>query len=170
MLLLNTVNVSVYLRVSMVDDLAHEISIKHSFSYDWKPGEEVTQTQSPQLLWHLWWPGKAIRTDVFVQRSRVGGGVSVLRHPHHWQPEQADRCSPAWSPLTAGAIGGQGAGRQLQLPPVQTPGELAQIVQAARRGDRLRTREPSPPQPEALRPHSTVVGKRKGGLEKDGEK
>lgn len=34
MLELRTVNVSVYLGVSMVDDLAHEISIKHSFSYD----------------------------------------------------------------------------------------------------------------------------------------
>lgn len=49
-------------------------------------------------------------------------------------------------------------------------GELTQIVQAARHGDRRRTRERSPPQPDALRPHSTVVGKRKRGLEKEGEK
>lgn len=44
---------SVYHRVSMEDDLPHEISIKHSFSYNWEPCEKVTQTQSPQLPRHL---------------------------------------------------------------------------------------------------------------------
>lgn len=48
-----SVNVCVYRGVSVVDDLTHEIGIKHSFSYNGEPCEEVTHTQSPQLPRHL---------------------------------------------------------------------------------------------------------------------
>lgn len=48
-----TVCMSVYHRVSLVDDLPHEISVKYSFSYNCEPREKVTQTQSPQLPRHL---------------------------------------------------------------------------------------------------------------------
>lgn len=48
-----TVCMSVYRRVSMVDDLPHKISIKHRFSNNWEPSEKVAQTQSPQLSRHL---------------------------------------------------------------------------------------------------------------------
>lgn len=37
----------------MENDLTHEISVKHNFSYNGKPSEEVTHTQSPQLTRHL---------------------------------------------------------------------------------------------------------------------
>ena len=43
----------VYRGVSVVDDLPHEIGIKHSFSYNGEPCEKVTHTQSPQLPGHL---------------------------------------------------------------------------------------------------------------------
>lgn len=49
----NNMKVCVYRRVSVVDDLPHEISIKHSFGYNGEPCEEVTHTQSPQLPRHL---------------------------------------------------------------------------------------------------------------------
>lgn len=42
-----------YRGVSVVDGLSHEISIKHSFSYDGEPCDEVTHTQPPQLPRHL---------------------------------------------------------------------------------------------------------------------
>lgn len=37
----------------MKNDLTHEVSVKHGFSYNGEPCKEVTYTQSPELLWHL---------------------------------------------------------------------------------------------------------------------
>lgn len=60
-----SVTVCVYRGLSVVDDLPHEIGIKHSFSYNGEPCEEVTHTQSPQLPWHL------LRTE--RKESRLAG-------------------------------------------------------------------------------------------------
>lgn len=49
----DSVCVCEYRGVSVVDDLPHEIGVKHSFSYDGEPCEEVTHAQCPQLLRHL---------------------------------------------------------------------------------------------------------------------
>lgn len=93
-------------------------------------------------------------------------GVFAPLHPHHGQPEQANCRSPVGSSLPDGAVGRQRAGRELQLPPVQAPVEVTQVIQTAGREHRLRARHRRPPQPIALRPHSTVVGERERGLRK----
>lgn len=71
----------VYRGLSIVDHLSHEISIKHSFSYNGKPCDKMTYAQSPQLFRHLLRIETEMRNqdEVYVGQDFDKNGRSSLK-------------------------------------------------------------------------------------------